>query len=158
MKLNLKRNLLWLNLSWLVLILMLPLSLAAAQGARAPDVTLTVDNRGASAFYLSAATSPGIAELGADNVAWTLRVGQRYRVINEGGAAYHPFELRAGDEALLSQLETTVGRLEVYADIAFQSDEAGITFTLTPALAEVLTSYNCAYHAAMTGLISSAQP
>ncbi len=143
---------------WLVLMLFALFGVAAAQEEQLADVTLSVDNRGAEAFYLSAATTSGIAELGADNADWTLTVGRRYRVLNLGGAAYHPFELRSGGDVLLSQLETSVGTLEADAEIAFESDADGVTFTLTPALAQVLTSYNCAYHAAMTGGILVIQP
>lgn len=144
---------------WLVLFLFTLSGIAVAQEGQLADVTLTVDNRGAKAFYLSAATpSSDIAELEADNADWTLTMGRRYRVLNQGGAAYHPFELRGGGDVLLAQLETSVGALEANTEIAFESDAKGVTFTLTPALAQVLTSYNCTYHAAMTGDILVVQP
>lgn len=145
-----KTKLAWASLTLIITTL---LSFVAAQ--EAAGMTLTIDNRGATAFYLSAAEGASqVAELEADNAPWILAAGQRYRIINLGGAAYHPFELRGEAGVLLSQLESNGGTFEANEAVAFERDDEGITFTLTPELARALTSYHCAYHPAMTGDIA----
>lgn len=129
------------------------LSFAAAQEA---DVTLTVDNRSADSYYLTTVegTDAPVAELEVDNAAWALIEGQRYRIVNLGGDN-HPFELRGeDDEVLISQLESNSGSFDADESVAFERDAEGITFTLTPELAEALRTYYCSYHPAMMGEIT----
>ena len=94
-----------------------------------------------------------VGKVGSANAAWTLQVGHRYRVVNNGELLFHPFELRSDESVLLAQGKTE-GTFEEHADVNFVSDDAGITFTLTPELAGVLTTYRCAYHSRMTGPIT----
>jgi len=143
------------KLAWTSLTLIITTLLNFAGAQEKADITLTIDNRGATAFYLSATESESqVAELEADNTPWTLTAGQRYRIVNLGGAAYHPLELRGEAGVLLSQVEGNSGTFGTDETVAFKCDDEGITFTLTPELAQALTSYHCAYHPAMTGGIS----
>ncbi len=117
------------------------------------DTTIIVDNVGANAYVLTASEGENVAELGSDNAAWTLQIGRRYRIVNNGERLFHPFELRSDEAVLLAQGDLE-GTFEESADVEFISDDAGINFTLTPELAEVLTSYRCTFHPSMTGKIT----
>lgn len=117
------------------------------------DVTITVDNQGASAYFVTRVEgADDVTELNENNSAWTLEVGKRYRIINNSGSA-HPFALRAGNDMLLSQDGS--GSFVDDPEVDFVSDDEGITFTLTEALAEQLDNYVCTLHPAMTGEIIS---
>ncbi len=128
-------------------------SLALAQTDNPVDTTITIDNVGATAYVLMDAEGVGVAEVGVENAAWTLQVGQRYRIVNNGELLFHPLELRSDTDILLAQGDPE-GTLEGDTEINFVSDDEGVTFTLTPELAESLTTYRCAYHPVMTGSIS----
>lgn len=149
---------------WIISISITLLALGLAQETSTQeteaDVTITIDNRGASAYVVTEVSgAEAVAELTTDNSTWTLEVGKRYRIINNGGAG-HPLQLRGEEGVLLSQLSGTGSASSLQSDeaIAFESDEAGISFTLTEELAQVLTSYRCAYHPGMTGsIITSAR-
>lgn len=126
-----------------------------AQDEVPADVTITIDNNGASAYVtVSVEGADSVAEANAENAAWTLQAGKRYRIVNQASAG-HPFQLRGeGDSILLSQQAGEDGSLETDADINFVSDEQGVTFTLSPSLAEAVKAYGCAFHASMTGAIT----
>ena len=127
-------------------------SLALAQTDKRVDATITIDNVGATAYVLTDAEGASVAEVGVENAAWTLQVGERYRVVNNGELLFHPLELRSDTDVLLAQ-GNPEGMLEGDAEINFLSDDDGVTFTLTPELAKLLTTYRCTYHSAMTGPI-----
>lgn len=127
-------------------------SLALAQTDKPVDATITIDNVGSTAYVLTDTEGASVAEVGVENAAWTLQVGQRYRVVNNGELRFHPLELRSDTGVLLAQGDLE-GTLEGDAEINFVSDDEGVTFTLTPELAELLTTYRCTYHSAMTGPI-----
>lgn len=136
---------------------LLVLGLGRAQnGGAAADATITLANVAAEAYVLSAVAGENVAELGEENAAWTLQVGHRYHIVNHGGL-FHPLELRGDEDVLLAQGAPT-GTFEDDPAVAFVSDEAGVRFTLTPALAEVLRRYRCTFHPLMTGEITVAGP
>lgn len=137
----------------LVTLVLLALSKVLAQ-ADSADVTVTVDNVGATAYVLTDVIGENVGEVEAENTAWTLQVGRRYRVVNNGELLFHPFELRSDIDVLLAQGDLE-GTLEGDAGVDFVSDDMGVTFTLTPKLAELLTNYRCTYHPTMTGTIST---
>lgn len=118
------------------------------------DTTITIDNAASNAYILVAADGERVGEIGSENTGWTLQIGHRYRVVNNGELLFHPFELRSDEDVLLAQGETE-GTFEENKDVKFTSDDVGVSFTLTPELAEVLTSYRCAYHPRMMGLITA---
>ncbi len=118
------------------------------------EITLTIDNRNATAYFVSAFDgAENLVPLDLDNATWNLALGMRYRIVNQGGGDFHPLELRSEGELLLSQQEATPGSFATDEAVAFESDGEGVTFTLTPELAEVLSGYRCAYHPAMAGSI-----
>jgi hypothetical protein len=117
------------------------------------DVTITIESQGASAYFVTMVEgADNVTELNENNSAWTLEIGRRYRIINSSGSA-HPFALRAGNDMLLSQDGS--GSFVDDPDVDFVTDDEGITFTLTEALAEQLDNYVCTLHPAMTGEITS---
>ena len=117
-------------------------------------VTVTIDNIGASAWEVTDVEGEsGVAPIGAQNPSLTLTVGRRYRIVNNGGGA-HPFGIQnAADEYLLNQDGS--GSLEADANIRYQEDANGVTFTYTQALADVGATYRCTVHAAMTGAVET---
>jgi plastocyanin len=140
---------------WLIGLMVLFSLGVFAQDETPADVTITIDNSGASAYItVSVEGADTVAEANGENAAWTLEPGKRYRLVNQASAG-HPFQLRGeGDSVLLSQQEGEDGSLETDADINFISDDEGVTFTLSPSLAEAVRSYRCASHASMTGTIT----
>ncbi len=119
------------------------------------DVILTIDNRGNSDYLvLKVEGADGVAELNTPDPTWTLTIGTRYRIINKGRRNIHPFELidqaasgRPSDDGiLLSQKARVQGRFEADPAVAWVEDDEGVTFTLTPELAQVLKGYRCGVH------------
>lgn len=119
-------------------------------GVSSVDVTVTVDNVGASAWEVTGVDgADGVAQTGAENPALTLTVGTRYRFVNNGGGA-HPLGFQNGsDEYLLNQ--DGDGSLEGDADINYEEDDDGVTFTYTQTLADAIATYRCTVHASMEG-------
>ncbi|AEB12680.1 hypothetical protein [Marinithermus hydrothermalis] len=134
---------------------------------RAPDVTLTLNNRGNSAWRVTVVD--GIKDrdiedtvaLNETNAEITLVVGTRYRIINKGGQGFHPFEFTdqnavenddeelvdfEEDVVLLSQKPGVQGSFEADPAVAWVEDARGVTFTLTPELALSLKGYRCGNH------------
>ena len=134
-----------------VLLLLTPSSAWAQEGQVA--ATITVDNVASKAYVLTSSEGESVGELGVENTSWTLQIGHRYQIINNGELLFHPFELRGDEDILLAQSDTE-GTFEEDAGVTFISDDAGVSFTLTPELAEVLTNYRCAFHPRMTGTIT----
>lgn len=88
----------------------------------------------------------GVAELDVQNPLVALAVGTRYRFVNHGTLAIHPFAIRGKDgEPVLGQRPND-RPFERDPKVAFQADEEGVTFTLTEALAEVMETYYCTAH------------
>ena len=132
-------------------------------GGDDPDnevITLTFSAADNDDYTFEGATGEVGASVGAKDPALTLAVGQRYRIDNQASAA-HPFELLDGeaefgsDIVLLSQREEEGGSFEDDADVAFEADDSGMTFTLTQELADELSAYRCEFHPLnMRGVIS----
>jgi hypothetical protein len=144
--------------TWLIVLVSLLAVGVFAQDETPADVTITISNSGASAYItVSVEGGDSVAEANAENAAWTLQAGQRYRIVNQASAG-HPFQLRGEDDTvLLSQQAGEDGSLETDAEVNFVSDDQGVTFTLSPSLAEAVRSYRCAFHASMTGTITLAE-
>lgn len=154
----------WLGYSLLAALLVTAASFAGAQdeagaaASAAADITITFTNDGARAWRVVATEGEDaerVAELRVDNAPLWLELGKRYRIVNEGGRRVHPFGL-ASEEGFRGPLLTQsadAGAFEADREVAFEKDDEGITFTLTPALAESLHAYYCTAHPNMTGLI-----
>jgi hypothetical protein len=118
-----------------------------------PAVTLMFINDGSQDWILEkveGATTVGT--VGAKDTTLNLTVNTRYTIINKGGAG-HPFQLLDGNIILLSELDE--GSFENDTAVKFVEGNDSISFTLTQALADVLDSYNCAFHSAMSGSITT---
>ena len=151
------------------LLVLAGLWLGAAQdtGAQAvqdaPEVTLTLQNVGASAWRVVAlegaedATAEALAEvaaLEAENPTLTLTLGTRYRFdLSDVNSSIHPLDFRAGDGTVLLAQSGREGSFEADPAVAFEADETGLAFTLTPELAELLAAYQCSVHGAMRGAL-----
>ncbi len=129
--------------------------------AQTPDVTVTLQNVGSSAWTITGVQgAKDVAELNTENTPLTLMVGQRYRFINLGTLQIHPLALRGRDgEPLLNQ-RPQERPFETDPAVAFVADDEGITFTLTETLAEQLSTYYCTAHPAplMEGPLEVALP
>ena len=136
---------------------------ASDNGGDDPDdeiITLTFSAADNNDYTFEGATGEVGAVEGAADPALTFEVGQRYRIENLASAA-HPFELLDGeaefgsDVVLLSQREEEDGSFEDDSKVAFETDDSSMTFTLTQALADVLSAYRCEFHPVnMRGVIS----
>jgi hypothetical protein len=68
-----------------------------------------------------------------ENPTFTLELGKRYRIENNGGRSAHPFPVENGNEEyLLRQEGDKDGSLEGNADINHVEDDNGVTFTPRP--------------------------
>jgi len=125
------------------------LLLAGFGFAQTPEVTVTFQNVGSSAWTITGAQgAEDVAELNTENAPLTLAVGQRYHFINLGTLQIHPLALRGKDgEPLLNQ-RPQERPFETDPAVAFVADDEGITFTLTETLAEQLSTYYCTAHPA----------
>ena len=117
------------------------------------EVTLTFINDQAQDWILESVTGASdVGTIGAKDTALTLSINTRYTIVNKGGAG-HPFQLLNSNIILLSELGG--GSFENDPEVNFEDSNDSISFTLTQALADVLDSYNCAFHSAMSGDIDS---
>ncbi len=123
--------------------------IAGVAFAQTPDVTVTLQNVGSSAWTVTEVQgAAGVAELDTENTPVTLTVGQRYHFVNLGTLQIHPLALRGRDgEPLLNQ-RPQERPFETDPAVAFVADDEGITFTLTETLAEQLSTYYCTAHPA----------
>lgn len=142
--------------------IVLATTLVATVAAQDAGVTITVSNRGSSAWVVTGVEgASGVAETGTENPSLTLRSGVRYRVVVEADRSTHPFELvstNGSDKVLLSQSGNTTGSYEDDADVDFQEGSSGITFTMTSELLEELDAYRCGRHPrSMRGAIMTPQ-
>ena len=126
---------------------------AGDDGSSAVDVTVTLDNNGASSWSVTNVDgASGVAGSG-ENPDLTLTVGTRYRFVNNGGSA-HPLGFQnASAEYLLSQ--NGDGSLEGNTAINYEEDGDGITFTYTQELADAVATYRCTVHGSMEGSVQT---
>jgi len=123
------------------------------------EVTITLGNDGASAYFASSvegADAEEVVELNENNAPITLEKGTRYTFVIESGGS-HPFVLDDGAGTDL---------LKHNGDGTFAEDDAvnlatdgsgGLTFTLTNALASEIAEYYCNFHGSMRGAINVAE-
>ncbi|MFB6248214.1 MAG: hypothetical protein ABEL97_06570 [Salinibacter sp.] len=130
---------------------------SAGTSGSSADVTITIDNQGASAWKVTDVQgASGVAQTGTENPTLTLEVGTRYRIDNNGGRGAHPFALQnASDEYLLRQESDKSGSLEDDADINYQEDADGVTFTYTQSLDNATETYRCTLHPSMEGTVET---
>lgn len=124
-------------------------------GGASADVTITIDNVGASAWEVTGVEGANIDDIssGGENPALTLAVGTRYRFVNNGDAA-HPLGFQNGaSEYVLNQNGS--GSLEGDGEINYEEDDAGVTFTYTQTLADAVATYRCTVHASMEGTVQA---
>lgn len=119
-------------------------------------VSITLDNDGTSAYFVSAQSGGSVTSLNSNNSAWTLEVGQRYEitVTNPGS---HPLMIRNAAGDFLLGMQNGDGSFSSNASVNFVSSAADGTFnfTLTPALDAELDNYACQVHtSSMTGSIN----
>lgn len=119
------------------------------------QVSFTLDNEGSTAYFVTEINgNEEVTMMNENNATWILTVGTRY-TITVVNAANHPLELRdENNEALLSQSEAIEGLFEADTNVNFQVEGNQISFTLTPGLAGLLTSYACSIHPSMAGEIN----
>lgn len=118
------------------------------------DVTVTIDNVGSTAWEVTDIKGDNtFSALNSENSDWTLKNGLRYRIINNGGSI-HPLDLRDSQGNLLLTQDGSKGSFEADTAVNFQSDQEGITFTVSAKLYPELATYHCSVHAPMTGAIN----
>lgn len=118
------------------------------------DITITIDNVGSSAWEVTDVNGDdNAATLNENNTTITLRENMRYRIINNGGSA-HPFGLQDSNSDYLLAQDDRTGSFEDDPDVDFASSTDAVFFTLTPALAGELATYNCTIHVAMEGSVT----
>lgn len=119
-----------------------------------PDVTVTIDNVGASAWVVTDVQgASGVATQDENNATITLTPGTRYRFINNGGSA-HPLGFQDANDAYLLR-EGGSGSFEDDGAVSYVENSDGVTFTVTQALADEMATYNCTVHASMEGSIAT---
>lgn len=149
-----------------LLLLFLSLS-ACSDGSTSVDpeapgpatTTIVLQNVGASAYRLVGIEGTGAqGDVTSDNPAIQLTIGERFTFDNQGGASAHPLDFRnAAGQKLFGQ-SNQAGSLESDPEVAVSREGNRITFTLTPALAAVLSEYICAFHPSMGGSLAAAGP
>lgn len=123
--------------------------------AATADVVITVDNVGATAWEITNVEGDdNAAEENVNNTTIMLEENLRYRFVNNGGLTAHPFGFQDSNDAYLLAQGDRKGSFEESDSVDFESDDEGITFTLTPALADQIASYNCQIHVSMEGNIT----
>ena len=131
---------------------------AGSGGSGGADVTITVDNVGNSAWEVTSVSgASGVAQTGTENPTFTLEAGTRYRVDNNAGRSAHPFAVETGTDGdyLLRQESGQSGSLEGNSNINYEEDDEGVTFTLTQALADQASAYQCTLHGSMEGSVQT---
>lgn len=130
----------------MALLVCLFVGLGSAQDA---DVTITLQNVDSSAWVVTSVEgAEGVAKLATENTPITLTVGQRYHFVNLGTVQIHPLALRGKDGDSLLNQRPQDRPFETDPVVDFVADDAGITFTLTEALAEQIGAYYCTAHPA----------
>ena len=119
-------------------------------------VGITLDNSGASAYFVSEQTGGAVTSLNTDNSAWNFEVGQRYEisVVNPNA---HPLMLRDASDNLLLGMQSSSGSYSNDPAVNFVTDQSNGTFnfTVTQDLASQLDNYACQVHtSSMSGDIN----
>jgi len=121
------------------------------------DVTVTLNNQGASAWVLDSA-GENVGETGEPNPALTLTVGTRYRFENLGWS-FHPLAFRdADDNALLTQSAYGTGSFEDDSAVNWVDNGEELAFTVTESLAAEFDDYVCTVHPSMEGALGAQAP
>lgn len=120
-------------------------------------VSMTLDNAGASAYFVSEQTGGSVTTLNENNSSWSLEVGQRYEitVANPGS---HPLMLRNSAGDVLLGMQDADGTYSDDSSVNFVTNQAdGIfNFTVTQSLAAALSDYACQVHTnSMVGQITA---
>ena len=124
-------------------------------GIKPNAITLTLDNAGASAYFVTDQSST-ITTLNTNNSDWNLEVGKRY-LIDVVNPAPHPLMVRDVNDNLLLGMTNSDGSFSTDADVNFITDQSSgqFDFTLTSALAQEINNYACQVHtSSMNGLIN----
>ncbi len=110
-------------------------------------VGITLDNSGASAYFVSEQTGGAVTSLNTDNSAWTFEVGQRYEISVVNSSA-HPLMLRDASDNLLLGMQNADGNYSDDPAVNFVTDQSTGTFnfTVTQDLATQLDNYACQVH------------
>ncbi|GGE28744.1 fasciclin domain-containing protein [Psychroflexus planctonicus] len=118
------------------------------------SVAMTVENDGASAYFVSAIEGDeNVTTLNENNSTWNLSEGTRY-LLNVTGASTHPLALRNSAGDLLITQNGASAIFQDDADVDVQIDGNIISFTLTPDLANAVDNYVCNVHGSMSGSIT----
>jgi len=121
------------------------------------DVTVTLNNQGASAWVLDSA-GENVGETGVPNPALTLTVGTRYRFENLGWS-FHPLAFRdEADNALLTQSTYGSGSFENDSAVNWVDNGEELAFTVTESLAAEFDDYVCTVHPSMEGNLGAQAP
>jgi uncharacterized membrane protein len=119
------------------------------------EVTVTLNNQGASAWVLDSA-GENVGETGVPNPALTLTVGTRYRFENLGWS-FHPLAFRdESDNALLTQSGS--GSFENDSAVNWVDNGEELAFTVTESLAAEFDDYVCTVHSSMEGNLGAQAP
>ena len=111
------------------------------------DVTLTLANVDSTAWTVVAVEgAEDVTEIGTQNPVIRLEVGTRYHFINNGSLTIHPLAIRGVDGQPVLNQRPNDRPFELDPEVAFQTGEQGLTFTLTQALAAVVRTYYCTAH------------
>lgn len=111
------------------------------------DVVIELTNEGSVAWVaIRVKGAQEIAELDVPNPVITLTVGTRYRFVNHGTLAIHPFVIRGTDGDPVLGQRPDDRPFELDPEVSFEADDQGITFTPTAALAEAVKTYYCTAH------------
>ena len=124
-------------------------------GIKPNAITLTLDNAGASAYFVTDQSST-ITTLNTNNSDWDLEVGKRY-LIDVVNPAPHPLMVRDVNDNLLLGMTNSDGSFSTDADVNFITDQTTgqFDFTLTSDLAQEINNYACQVHtSSMNGLIN----
>lgn len=120
------------------------------------EVTLTLGNDGASAYFATSvdgADAGEVVALNENNASITLEKGTRYTVAIESGGS-HPFGLDDGAGTVLLNHDGTGAFAEDPAVDLATDGNGGLSFTLTTSLAQEIAEYFCNFHGSMRGAIN----
>ena len=120
-------------------------------------VSLTLDNSGAQAYFVSEQNGGSVTTLNDDNSSWSLEIGQRYE-ITVVNSSPHPLMLRNAAGDVLLGMQNADGSFSDDASVDFVTNQAdGIfNFTVTPSLASALNDYACQVHTnSMVGQVTA---
>jgi len=114
-----------------------------------PTASISLGNDGADDYIVDSVSDNSIATIGSADPVLNLVVGTRYTV-NVVNFSVHPFELLAADGSILLSMSGAINSAASFESdgaVAFSDDLSGtISFTLTQALADQATKYQCGLH------------